>query len=111
MRCDDDDAGSLPGQLSDPEAVPTATPWPTEQVPEVIILDPENIQPLPPDPDGGGTDGGETPSPEPGEPGVCGETYTVVAGDTTFGIAEKCGVSVEGTSNSTSACAAHRPPP
>ena len=28
----------------------------------------------------------------PGEPGVCGTTYTVEAGDTTFGIADKCGV-------------------
>jgi len=87
----DDDSGSLPGQLTDPETVPTATPW--DESPEVIVLDPENIQPLPPtQPDGG--DGG-TATPAAGEPGTCGETYIVVAGDTTFGIAEKCGVSAD----------------
>jgi hypothetical protein len=89
----DDDSRGLPGQLSDPNNVPTATPW--QSAPDVFILDPENIQPLPPsEPDTGGNNGGATP--EPGEPGVCGETYTVVAGDTTFGIADKCRVTVEG---------------
>lgn len=88
--CGGDDDNSLPGQLSDPNNVPTATPW--QDAPSVIVLDPENIQPLPPSaPDTGGT-----ATPAPGEPGVCGETYTVVAGDTTFGIADKCGVSVDG---------------
>jgi hypothetical protein len=87
----DDDSGSLPGQLTDPETVPTATPW--DESPEVIVLDPENIQPLPPtQPDGGN---GGTPTPVTGEPGTCGETYIVVAGDTTFGIAERCGVSAD----------------
>ncbi len=36
-----------------------------------------------------------TPSPTPGPTaaaGVCGETYTVQAGDSPFSIAEKCGV-------------------
>jgi hypothetical protein len=90
---DDDDSGTLPGQLTDPQTVPTATPW--DETPEVIVLDPENIQPLPPSqPDGGGNGGTATPA--AGEPGDCGETYIVVAGDTTFGIADKCGVSVEG---------------
>lgn len=90
---DDDDSGSLPGQLTDPQTVPTATPW--DETPEVIVLDPENIQPLPPSqPDGGG-DGGGTATPAAGEPGECGDTYVVVAGDTTYGIAEKCGVSVD----------------
>jgi LysM repeat protein len=89
----DDDSGSLPGQLTDPQTVPTATPW--DEAPEVIVLDPENIQPLPPSqPDGGSEN--STATPAAGEPGECGETYTVVAGDTTFGIAEKCGVSVDG---------------
>ena len=84
---DDDGGSSRPGNLSDPEDVPTATPW--QQPPEVVILDPENLQPIP----GDGNSGGEvTPTAVPGEPGVCGTTYTVVAGDTTFGIAEKCGV-------------------
>lgn len=93
---DDDDGNGGTGQLSDPQNVPTATPW--AEPPEVILLDPDNIQPLPTDPPAGspgdGGDGGEaTPPPEGGEPGVCGDTYTVVAEDTTFGIAEKCGVS------------------
>jgi hypothetical protein len=83
---DDDDSGST-GQLTNPENVPTATPW--AQLPDPILLDPNNIQPLPPNQP---NTGGETPSPAPGEPGVCGQTYTVIAGDTMFGIAEKCGV-------------------
>jgi hypothetical protein len=82
---DDDDSGPG-GQLSDPNNVPTATPW--TDVPEVIAIDPNNIQPLPPD--GGGED--VTATPQPGEPGECGQTYTVEAGDTVFGIADKCGV-------------------
>lgn len=92
----DDDEGSLPGQLTDPGTVPTATPWPTQGGPETIILDPENIQPLPPtQPGDGGTEGG-TPTPAAGEPGECGTVYVVAVGDTTFGIAEKCGVTVDG---------------
>jgi hypothetical protein len=96
---DDDDDNGGTGQLSDPQNVPTASPW--AEPPEVILLDPDNIQPLPTDPpagspgggDDGGDDGGEpTEAPVGGEPGVCGDTYTVVAEDTTFGIAEKCGV-------------------
>jgi hypothetical protein len=84
---DDDDNGGT-GQLSDPQNVPTVTPW--QEPPEVILLDPDNIQPLPTDNPGAG--GTATATPAAGEPGVCGDTYTVVAGDTTFGIAEKCGV-------------------
>jgi LysM repeat protein len=87
---DDDETGSVPGQLTDPQTVATATPWAT--APEVIVLDPENIQPLPPSQP---SDGSASPTPAAGEPGVCGETYIVEAGDTTFGIAEKCGVSVD----------------
>jgi LysM repeat protein len=89
---DDDDGGSV-GQLSDPNNVPTATAW--VDVPDLVLIDPNNIVPLPPvtnDGDGGG----DEPTPVPGEPGVCGQTYTVEAGDTTFGIADKCGVTVEG---------------
>lgn len=91
---DDDDDGGQVGNLTNPDNVPTATPW--EEAPEVVILDPNNIEPLPPDSPGGddndGDNGEPTVTPEPGEPGVCGETYTVEAGDTMFGIAAKCDV-------------------
>lgn len=80
-----DDAKPGTGRLTDPKDVPTATPWPAP--PDVIILDPNSIQPIPPL--GGGS---PTPTAQPGEPGVCGTTYTVVADDTLFGIADKCGV-------------------
>jgi LysM repeat protein len=87
----DDDATGQTGQLTDPQNVPTATPW--QNAPEVILLDPDNIQPLPTDkPNTGST---ATPTPVGGEPGVCGSTYTVISGDTTFGIADKCGVSAD----------------
>lgn len=89
---DDDDDDATRGQLSDPNNVPTATVW--QVAPDVVLIDPNNIQPLPPS-EGGPVSGGEA-TPAPGEPGVCGQTYTVEAGDTTFGIADKCGVSVEG---------------
>jgi hypothetical protein len=81
---DNTNAGT--GQLTDPQNVPTATPW--QDAPAVILLDPANIKPLPPnEPNAGPTD-----TPTPGEPGVCGTKYTVVGGDTTFGIADKCGL-------------------
>jgi hypothetical protein len=93
---DDDDGGQFePGNLTDQQTVPTATPW--QQPPEVVLLDPDNIQPLPPNApneDPGDDDDGEA-TPVPGEPGVCGETYTVISGDTTFGIADKCGVDAQ----------------
>jgi LysM repeat protein len=85
---DDSDDDTSPGNLTDPQDVPTATPW--QSLPPVVLLDPNNIQPLPPNQPN--TGGGETPAPVPGEPGVCGQTYTVIAEDTMFGIAEKCGV-------------------
>ena len=84
-----DDSGTFrQGRLTDPRNVPTATAW--AQAPEPVIIDPNNIQPI--------TGGAPTavPSgatPEPGEPGVCGTTYTIESGDTIFGIADKCGVS------------------
>jgi len=88
----DDDDTSRPGNLTDPRDVPTATPW--TSAPEVVILDPNNIQPLPPvgTQDPGTPDGGEA---TPGLPGECGETYTVVSGDTPSGIAEKCGITTD----------------
>lgn len=73
-------AGS--GQLTDPHDVPTATPW--QQPPGVMIIDPNAIKPI-----SGGT---PTPTGAPGEPGVCGETYTVVEGDYPDMIADKCGI-------------------
>jgi len=87
----DDRGTSRPGNLTDPRDVPTATPW--AQPPEAVILDPNNIQPLPPIgvPGEGQQAAGETPAPA----GDCGPTYTVVSGDTPSGIAEKCGVTTE----------------
>jgi hypothetical protein len=75
-----------PGALTDPREAPTATPW--QQPPEPIIIDPENLSPLPGSapPPAAGTDGAA------GAPGVCGEVYIVEEGDTAFGIAEKCGL-------------------
>lgn len=93
---DDDDSGGGNANLTDPRDVPTATPW--SEAPEVVILDPNNIQPLPPseEPDTGGEDGedggGETQSPAAGQ---CGETYTVQPGDTPSGIAERCGITTQ----------------
>lgn len=91
----DDEDEFVPGDLTDPASVPTATPW--QSPPEVVIIDPNNLTPLPPSqPNAGSPQTGEdTPTPAAGEPGVCGETYTVAAGDTTFGIAEKCGTTTE----------------
>ncbi|MEO8458881.1 MAG: LysM domain-containing protein [Chloroflexota bacterium] len=85
---DDTTNNASTGKLTDPQNVPTATPWPSQ--PAVVLLDPNNIQPLPPNqPNTGPT---ASPTPAAGEPGACGQTYTVVAGDTMFGIATKCGV-------------------
>jgi len=89
---DDDGGGGTfePGNLTAPDRVPTATPW--VNAPDVVILDPDNINPLPPD-DPNQTE--PTPAPDPtggGEPGVCGDTYTVESGDFLSTIGEKCGV-------------------
>ena len=85
---DDDDDDDTRGQLSDPNNVPTASPW--VNPPEVLILDPNNLPTLPPSDPGTGTDGdGDEPTPVSGEFGDCGDTYTVEAGDTTFEIAEE----------------------
>ncbi|MCH8201140.1 MAG: LysM peptidoglycan-binding domain-containing protein [Chloroflexi bacterium] len=86
---DDDDGTFEPGNLTDPDSVPSATPW--TDVPDVVILDPDNINPLPPD-SPNQAEPTETPEPIAAEPGACGETYTVEAGDTFQVIGEKCGV-------------------
>ena len=86
---DDDDGTFEPGNLTDPDSVPSATPW--TDVPDVVILDPDNTNPLPPD-SPNQAEPTETPEPIAAEPGACGETYTVEAGDTFQVIGEKCGV-------------------
>jgi hypothetical protein len=84
---DDTTNNASTGKLTDPQQVATATPW--QSPPAFVLLDPNNIRPLPPNQP---NTGGEQATPAPGEPGVCGQTYTVIAGDTMFGIADKCGV-------------------
>lgn len=89
----DDSSDFQPGRLTDPKDVPTATPWAQGDAPEVIPIDPDSIKPIsaeatpPPS-----TGSGETSS---GEPGVCGETYTIKSDDTLFDIARKCEVSLD----------------
>ena len=78
------------GKLTDPQEVPTATPWQSApQSSSSIPTTSTRCHPNQPN------TVGETPTPVPGEPGVCGQTYTVVAQDTMFGIAEKCGVDAQ----------------
>ena len=91
---DDTETRAGTGQLTDPRNVATATPWP--DAPDPIILDPDALTPLSggvgvgaSDPDDGNGDGdGDTG----GEPGVCGDTYTIEAGDSLFAIAIECGL-------------------
>jgi hypothetical protein len=78
------------GNLTNPNNVPTASPW--DQPPAVVELDPNAIQPLPPQ-------AGEptpTPSAAAAAPGVCGPKYTVESGDTFSSIATKCGATTQG---------------
>lgn len=90
---DDDGGGAFePGKLTDPNSVPTVTPW--TDVPDIVILDPDNINPLPPD-NPPQAEPSETPEPTSGEPGACGDTYTIEAGDTLVTIGIKCGVDWE----------------
>src|SRR3990172_2983286 len=83
-----------PGNLTNPRDVPTVTPWAV--VPTPVIIDPNNIQPLPavgpvPD-DGGGGDGEPTAT---SAAGTCAAKYTVVSGDSPSVIADKCGVTTQ----------------
>ncbi len=96
--CGGDDGNSggatfQPGNLTNPDGVPTATPW--TDAPDVLILDPDNIKPLPPDNPNPTETPEATPEPTGGDPGICGETYTVIAGDFLTAIGEKCGVNWE----------------
>ena len=91
---DDTETRTGTGQLTDPRNVATATPWP--DAPDPIILDPDALTPLSggvgvggPTPDDGGDGDGDGPG---GEPGVCGDTYTIEAGDSLFAIAIECGL-------------------
>lgn len=82
---------NAPGSLTDPDRVPTASPW--KQPPEIIILDPNNLTPISggaPAPEEGAGAGEATP-----EPGSCGKTYTVQPGDSFSLIAEKCGLRLQ----------------
>lgn len=78
------------GQLTNPQDVPTATPW--VEPPAIVELDPNAIVPLPAEA------GAATPAPtgEAGAPGVCGPKYTVASGDTFSSIATKCGTTTQG---------------
>jgi hypothetical protein len=110
---DDDETDGGTGQITDPRTVPTATPW--DVAPDAIILDPDNLTPLSggegigaPDDgddddsgdggdggDGDGADGGDDGSSGP-PPGECGnDTYTIAAGDTISGIAERCDLATQ----------------
>jgi LysM repeat protein len=84
----DEDDGAV-GQITNPQDVPTASPW--DQPPAVVELDPNALVPLP-------AEIAPTPTPEPaaGEPGVCGPKYTVASGDTFSSIATKCGTTTQG---------------
>jgi hypothetical protein len=88
----DDEEEVSSGNLTNPREVPTNTPWPSP--PEVVIIDPNAIQPLPP------VGPQQTPAPTTAEGGSatpsaaagnCEGTYTLVSGDTFSSIAEKCG--------------------
>lgn len=80
-----DDEGEAPvGRLTDPRDVPTSPAW--EQPPDVTILDPNALTPVP---------GGPSPTPEGGETGVCGPKYVIQSGDTFSSIAERCGTTTQ----------------
>jgi len=91
----DDGEETGPGNLTNPRQVPTATIDPSPA--PVIIIDPNAIQPLPPQgpaPSTSGPDasGGASATPAAGS---CEATYTVAAGDTFSSIAEKCGTTTQ----------------
>jgi hypothetical protein len=94
----DGDGEPLPGNLTDPSSVPTATPW--TNPPEPIILGPDILTPIIQE-DGGIDEDGDTDedgaTDEDGDqvtPGDCGDTYTVQSGDVPYSIAQECGVDV-----------------
>jgi LysM repeat protein len=88
-----DDEETTPGNLTNPRDVPTSTPWPSP--PEVVVIDPNAIQPLPaqgtPVPTAGPS-GAASPS---AAAGTCESTYTLVSGDNFSLIAEKCGTTTQ----------------
>ncbi len=90
----DGDGLPPPGNLTDPDTVPTATPW--TNPPEPVILEPDILTPI--SQDEGETDGDEggdgDQNGDPVTPGECGDTYTVRSGDVPSAIAETCGVDV-----------------
>jgi hypothetical protein len=82
-----------PGDLTNPRDVPTVTPWPSP--PDVIVIDPAAIQPLPSTGPPISPGGGE-PSPSPSAAaGLCPAQYTVVSGDSPSVIADRCGVTTQ----------------
>jgi LysM repeat protein len=83
----DEDDGAV-GQITNPNDVPTASPW--DQPPTVLELDPNALAPLPAE-----VAPTATPEPAAGEPGVCGPKYTVASGDTFSSIATKCGTTTQ----------------
>jgi LysM repeat protein len=85
----DDETSGAQGNLTNPNNVPTGSPW--TEPPPVVELDPNAIGSLP-------AEVAPTPTPEPaaGEPGVCGPKYTVASGDTFSSIATKCGTTTQG---------------
>jgi LysM repeat protein len=80
------------GHLTDPRSVPTATPW--AEAPQPIILEPGALTPISEDSSGEGGEDSEGNGGGEATPGECGETYTVQANDSPYGIAQKCGVDV-----------------
>jgi nucleoid-associated protein YgaU len=83
-----------PGELTNPRDVPTVTPWPSP--PEIVVIDPNAIQPLPSTGPPIGSDGEASPSPSAAVGnGQCPAQYTVVSGDSPSVIAERCGVTTE----------------
>jgi hypothetical protein len=89
-----DEEDVRPGDLTNPRDVPTVTPWPSP--PEVVVIDPNAIQPLPSTGPPIGTGEGEpSPSPSAAAGGQCPAEYTVVSGDSPSVIAERCGVTTQ----------------
>jgi hypothetical protein len=83
-----------PGDLTNPRDVPTVTPWPSP--PDIVLIDPNAIQPLPSTglPITAG-DGEASPSPSAAAGGQCPPQYTVVSGDSPSVIADRCGVTTQ----------------